>query len=89
MGGPFLRPGSSNGPDSLHALTRASPAGPPGPFGTTPTNEGFAPGHPLVKDGRRHYGSKLTFENLPLYGKIYVGRLGLCDKVRVIRHSYF
>ena len=21
-------------------------------------NEGFAPGHPLVKDGRRHYGSK-------------------------------
>ena len=23
-------------------------------------NEGFAPGHPLVKDGRRHYGSKST-----------------------------
>ena len=56
-----MRPGSSNGPESLHGLTRASPAGPPGPFGTTPTNEGFAPGHPLVKDGRRHYGSKSNF----------------------------
>ena len=49
----------SNGPDSLHGLARASPATSQGPFvpGTS-TNDGFAPGHPLVKDGRRHYGSK-------------------------------
>lgn len=70
-GGPFMRPGSSNGPESLHGLTRASPAGPvPAVFGTTPTNEGFAPGHPLVKDGRRHYGSKSNFLCM-----IYEGRL--------------
>ena len=50
----------SNGPDSLHGLARASPAtSQGGPFTPgTNTNDGFAPGHPLVKDGRRHYGSK-------------------------------
>ena len=52
----------SNGPDSLHGgLARASPAtSHGGPFTNpaTNTNDGFAPGHPLVKDGRRHYGSK-------------------------------
>jgi hypothetical protein len=57
-----LRP-PSNGPESLlGGLARASPANSQhgGAFnpGATPTNEGFAPGHPLVKDGRRHYGSK-------------------------------
>jgi len=58
--GPLLgfRP-PSNGPDSLHGLARASPAtSQGGPFTpATNTNDGFAPGHPLVKDGRRHYGS--------------------------------
>ena len=52
----------SNGPDSLHGLARASPATSQvgiGPFAPgSSTSEGFAPGHPLVKDGRRHYGSK-------------------------------
>jgi len=62
--GPLLgfRP-PSNGPDSLHGLARASPAtSQGGPFTpATNTNDGFAPGHPLVKDGRRHYGSKNYF----------------------------
>ncbi len=69
----LLRP-ASNGPadlGSLHSLTRASPAYHPVggigglPGGVTPTNEGFAPGHPLVKEGRRHYGSKCVCE-MPL-----------------------
>ena len=30
-------------------------------------NEGFAPGHPLVKDGRRHYGSKFYKRRLTLF----------------------
>ena len=55
----------SNGPDSLHGLARASPATSQvgiGPFAPgSSTSEGFAPGHPLVKDGRRHYGSKDFF----------------------------
>ncbi len=71
--GPLMfptRPGSSNGgPESLvhHlGLARASPANSlvatQGPINNANSglqnNEGFAPGHPLVKDGRRHYGSK-------------------------------
>ena len=62
-GGGGFRP-ASNGPESLLGLARASPAATQGPFnpaGATQTKEGgFAPGHPLVKDGRRHYGSKLS-----------------------------
>merc|ERR1712223_1085081 len=68
-----FRPGSSNGNNESLVqlgglLARASPA--QGPFnvpvpqtqsaqqnGNSSTSEGFAPGHPLVKDGRRHYGS--------------------------------
>lgn len=71
--GSFVRPGSSNGNNEslvpiVGHLARASPA--QGPFnvpvpqaqstqqnGNSSTSEGFAPGHPLVKDGRRHYGS--------------------------------
>ena len=68
--GPLLgfRP-PSNGPDSLHGLARASPAtSQGGPFTpATNTNDGFAPGHPLVKDGRRHYGSKNYFFSLLQY----------------------
>ena len=69
-----FRPPSSNfdfgGP---HPNVRASPATsmthvvmggvpPPPPPHPNYNNEGFAPGHPLIKDGRRHYGSKLTFQ---------------------------
>ena len=68
--GPLLgfRP-PSNGPDSLHGLARASPAtSQGGPFTpATNTNDGFAPGHPLVKDGRRHYGSKNYFFTILQY----------------------
>ena len=32
-----------------------------GLLSATKPNEGFAPGHPLVKDGRRHYGSKRSY----------------------------
>lgn len=71
--GSYVRPGSSNGNNEslvpiVGLLARASPA--QGPFnvpvpqaqstqqnGNSSTSEGFAPGHPLVKDGRRHYGS--------------------------------
>ena len=61
---------TSNAPShfdySGHNQIRASPAtsmGPVPPPLPQPNynSEGFAPGHPLVKDGRRHYGSKFNF----------------------------
>ena len=35
----------------------SGPAPPPGP-GSRPPSQGFLPGHPLVKDGHRPFGSK-------------------------------
>ena len=71
----------SNGPDSLHGLARASPATSQGPFvpGTS-TNDGFAPGHPLVKDGRRHYGSKKLIRYTHHLKKLFIPSYGLLNK---------
>ena len=66
-GTPGFRPGSSNGTSEVaslvhshhHAVTPQQGGSMGGPFNPVgQNNEGFAPGHPLIKEGRRHYGSK-------------------------------
>ena len=52
------RPGSSTGPQ-VPARPGSSTGPSPGPFISRPNSQGFAPGHPLVKDGPRPFGSKL------------------------------
>ncbi|XP_023346462.1 leucine zipper putative tumor suppressor 3 [Eurytemora carolleeae] len=50
------RPGSSAGPQ-VPARPGSSTGPSPGPFISRPNSQGFAPGHPLVKDGPRPFGS--------------------------------
>ena len=52
---------SSNSATPTHGIygSRVNAVGPPSAGGGGGVAEGgFVPGHPLVKDGRRHYGSK-------------------------------
>ena len=96
-----FRPPSSNfdfgGP---HPNVRASPATsmthvvmggvpPPPPPHPNYNNEGFAPGHPLIKDGRRHYGSKLTFQFTDSECCIFWPAFGCCTPQTLIKNCFF
>ena len=57
-------------------------------------NEGFAPGHPLVKDGRRHYGSKFTnvdrrFFVVSIQGRISIHSQALTSNRQIIPQKIF
>ena len=56
---PPSRPGSS-APSPLLTATAAGPA--VGPPYSRPPSQGFAPGHPLVRDGPRPFGSKQSLQ---------------------------
>ncbi len=61
-GSPHIRASPATSSSHLMMGSGQQPPLPPLPPGHPSNNgEGFPPGHPLVKDGKRHYGSKKQF----------------------------